>query len=303
MQLVRVQTEEERQLAELTLRIRWQEDHNATLHEALEPIQHAFEDFEQRYSRRLGPLAVELQRIRAKTERIASFTTRLQARLVSDPDHVLGDVFAPSELREIGDMFGIDVPNEWFPANKRPPSDDPSFDDSVTDEERQAFHELTLRRKPKHDAAQRREIRTRYRALARAFHPDLARSDEERHFRQEVMFRINHAWHCQDLSQLIAIADEVQLDLAGWSASPLSQRLAWARREYRRLTEEGTATAARLQQLQSSATYPLWFNAQLADVTIAKRVAVMRRDIANETDRQERVIGEFKESFAAYAGA
>src|SRR5699024_10400440 len=109
-----------------SLHITWRTGQCAALEAELAPIQAAFEAFEWEYTQRVGHLSSELASLRATTRRMEHQTERIHARLVSDPDGVLGDLFAEDELREIGEMFGIDVPDEWFAAARKhhPPGGD-----------------------------------------------------------------------------------------------------------------------------------------------------------------------------------
>lgn len=303
MHLVRIISPEEHELAALTIRIAWRERHIHALEAELRPLQDAFEAFEWTYMQRVGRLASELQTLRATIERMESKTARIHARLVCDPDGVLGDIFDRDELREIGEMFGIEVPDEWF-AQARPGANagDPgwSWDDADTGEE-EVLRRLRPGGRPRLAEDEAAELRAVYRALARRFHPDLSRSDEERAFRQEVMLRVNHAWQCGDISALRAIESEVERLVPGWTASHLAHRLAWARREHERLCDQADALLRRIHQLRGSKTFPLWFNSTLGQSTIASRAAALERDIAREQERLKEARVAFQRTLAHYA--
>ena len=53
------------------------------------------------------------------------------------------------------------------------------------------------------------ELKQLYRRLARLLHPDLARSDEERHRLGDLMARVNAAWAAQDRTALELMAEKV----------------------------------------------------------------------------------------------
>jgi hypothetical protein len=230
-------------------------------------------------------------------------TAKIHARLVSDPNGVLGDLFDQDELREIGEMFGVDVPDDWFSQARPGHSDgDPDWewtDESAAEEEiLRRLHLDQRRRLPEEIAA---ELRTRYRELARRFHPDLARSEEERAFRQEIMLRVNHAWQCRDIEALRAIDQEMEAILPGWSGSHIAHRLAWARREHERLTLHSRTLIRRIHQLRTSKTFPLWFNPALGQSTIASRVAVLEKDLLREQERLEEARLAFQQALSHYA--
>lgn len=303
MHLERVITTEEHELAELTLRIAWRSTHVETLEAELRPLQRAFEAFEWAYTQRVGRLAQELQAVRETVLGIEQKTARIHARLVADPGGVLGDIFDRHELREIGEMFGIDVPDEWF-ADRRQRYQEGNRDWSWADGgagEEEILRRLgrnSRSRLPEEEAA---ELRTRYRDLARRFHPDLAGNDDERAFRQEVMLRINHAWQCRDLDAMCAIEDELEHMLPGWSAGHVAHRLAWARREHQRLVDEAEKLTRRIRQLRGSKTFPLWFNPTLGQSTIASRASALQRDIEVEQQRLEDARLAFQQALAHYA--
>lgn len=306
MNLVRVITDEEHEYTDLTLRIGWRTHQIAALEAELAPIQRAFEQFEWEYTQRIGHIAADLQSLRATVQRVEHQTARVHARLVADPTGILGELFDRDELREIGEMFGIDVPDEWFAAARASHQSggrgwnwagDPWRDEEELIRELQRGHRRCL---PEEQAA---ELRTRYRDLARRFHPDLCDSDDERVLRQEIMLRVNHAWQCQDLDALRALDQELDRMLPGWSASHLAHRLAWARRECERLDTEAVSLLSRIRKLRASETFPLWFNSSLGSRVIAQRAAVLRRELERERERLEDAKLAFKQALAYYAAA
>lgn len=306
MELVRIITDDEREYTDLTLRIGWRTDQIAALEAELGPIQHAFETFEWEYTQRVGNLAARLRTVRATTLRMEHQTARIHARLLADPSGILGDLFDRDELREIGEMFGIDVPDEWFASAReahRSGGDDWDWagEGNAGEEEiLRGIRRNARQRLPEHYAV---ELRTRYLELARRFHPDLADSDDERTLRQEIMLRINHAWQCQDLEALRDIDQELEQMLPGWSADHLAHRLAWARRECERLDEKAVALLGRIRQLRASETFPLWFNSTLGRTVITQRASALRRDIEREQERLEEAKLDFKQALAHYAAA
>src|SRR5690606_18375220 len=282
--------------------IAWRSRHIDALEAELRPLQQAFEKFEWAYAQRVGRLAAELQTLRGTIQQIEQKTARVHARLVSDPGGVLGDIFDRDELREIGEMFGVDVPDDWF-ANERsgrPDDVEWSWTDETSEEE-EILRRLRQERHRRLHGDIGDELRSLYRSLARRFHPDLARSDEERAFRQEVMLRINHAWQCQDLSMLRDIDQELAVIVPGFSPSHMAHRVAWARRERARLDQRAASLMRRIRQLRTSKTFPLWFNPALGQSTSANRAASLERDIAREQERLEDARMASQQALAHYA--
>lgn len=305
--LVRRVSDDELEYIELLLRIDWRTAQVAALEEELGPLQRAFERFEWEYSQRLGHLQADLRRLRESIELIEHRTARIHARLVADPTGIMGDLFDQDELREIGDMFGIDVPDEWF-AQARPGRHGRARDWDYADGQQDDAEEEILRRLqrqnrkrvPEETAA---ELRRRYRELARRFHPDLAGSEGERMMRQEIMLRINHAWHCQDLDALRAIDQEMETFLPGWSGSRFAARVAWARRECARLDANAHELVGRIRRLRASKTFPLWFNSTLGRTVITQRALAIGHDIERERERLEEAKRGFTQALAHYAAA
>lgn len=305
MNIVRIITDEEREYTDLTFRIGWRIDQIDALEAELRPIQAAFEAFEWEYTQRVGHLATELKLLRATTENIEHKTSRIHARLVSDPGGVLGDLFDQDELLEIGEMFGIDVPDEWFAsARERRSEEDDRWDRAHdTEAEEEILNHLHRPKRKNLPKEHTRELKTRYRDLARRFHPDLADNDAERSMRQEIMLRINHAWQCQDLDALRDLEQELEHTLPGWTASHFARRLAWARRESERLDGRAASLITRLRHLRASETFPLWFNASLGRTVITQRANTLRRDLDREHTRLEDARSAFRQALARYAAA
>ena len=306
MNLVRIISDEEHEYTGLTLRIGWRTHQIAALEAELAPIQRAFENFEWEYTQRIGHITADLQALRATVQRVEDRTTRVHARLVADPTGVLGELFDRDELREIGEMFGIDVPDEWFAAARasdRSRGRGWDWAGHSWSEEEDLIRELQRSNRRRLPEEQALEMRACYRDLARRFHPDLADNDDERALRQEIMLRINHAWQCRDLDALRALDQELDQMLPGWSASHLAHRLAWARRECERLDAEAISLLRRIRQLRASETFPLWFNSTLGSKVIAQRATALRRELEREEARLEDAKLAFKQALAYYAAA
>lgn len=306
MNIVRVVTDEEREYIDLSLRIGWRTDQIATLEAKLAPIQRAFENFEWEYSQRIGHLAADLTSLRSTVQQLEHRTARIHARLVADPYGMLGELFDRDELCEIGEMFGVEVPEEWLAAarsSRHDPGRDRHRDHGDSTHEEHLSREVRRINRRHLTAEKAAEVRARYRDLARRFHPDLADNDEERTMRQEIMLRINHAWQCQDLDALRALDQELDRMLPGWSTSRLAHRLAWARRECERLDAEAESLLGRIGQLQASETFPLWFNSTLGRTVITQRATSLAHDIEQERARLEDAKLAFKQALAYYAAA
>lgn len=297
MQLVPVTTNEEVQLALVSMRIAWQKDELRELRRQLAPLEEAFNAFEQRVSAQSADLTAERDRLRHICNELEGYTARLQTRLIADPEGHLSAVFTPDELREIGRLCGVDVPEAWFDfseshattsGNGWQATDDAWFEDT----------EQPLQPESREDA---NELRSLYRQLARTFHPDLAGDESERTFRQEVMLRINQAWHMRDLYAMRDIGADVKDLVQGSLMSTIAYQLAWHGRELARLEEEGAQLRNRISSLRASKTVALWHSPALANAAIARHVSRLREEIAELTSRRETAMEEFRLALGTYA--
>ena len=274
------------------------------------PLNAALDAFEWKYRSRLGPLQHELGTLRNQCEVIEHRTIRIHARLVADPDGVLGDLFTREELNEIGDMFGIDIPASWFAHEgataEREHERAWRFHESTgrnATEEEEILRRMSRTNRPQLPADQRRELRALYLKLARNCHPDLATDDADRQRRAELMHRINDAWHAQDLHALRSI-EEDRGGVLGWRRlTSWAERLRWAQRECARLDEQVLTLTRRLHDLRTNETYPLWFNPSLGDSVMTQRVTSLRIDIATAHHRLDEAKDAFKQALQFYAAS
>lgn len=277
----------------------------ARLDAEIAPLVVALEKFEWEYTARLGVLQREIHGIRALIERLEHRTARIHARLMADPNGVLGDLFDREELREIGEMFGIEIPPSWFRAGEEAGQDEDArhgwnpFDGhGFRGEDPEPLRRM---RKPRlaNDAA--REMRTLFRGLARRFHPDLAEDDDDLARRQELMLQINAAWHDQDLDALRNLEHETAHEAGRSRQSSLAHRIPWLRQECVRLDRQIEALTAQLQSLRASDTFPLWFNPALGNSVISQRATALRIDIATAHHHADRAKDAFRQALLHYS--
>lgn len=130
-------------------------------------------------------------------------------------------------------------------------------------------------------------LKAAYRALARRYHPDLARTEEERLRFSELMTRINALYRAGDLARLTAMAEqskggEIEENDANLQEqiATLEQRLQWFRMVLQNLRDEQGA-------LERSPTCELWRNVQQAEKNGRDLVAEMKEEL------QKRVRGSY----------
>ena len=302
--LVCVRSPEEIEYARLRVALDVRRRRMSELEHAVAPLQRAFERFERTYNSRLEPAQRALREVEAEIAQCESRIARIHARIVSDPEGILGDLFSRDELRDIGSMFDVE-PDAWQEWQEWHDRQEAARRRDETGQERhqreRLHHERFEPRRRRLSTADDAELRTRYRALARRFHPDLARSDEERHHRQEMMHRVNAAWHARDLGALRALAQEAERAGIDWAERPLASRLAWTRRECVHLDGMITGMTDRLASLRTSATLPLWMNPTLAETVITQRLAYLATELDRARERLESAKQAFRRALAAFA--
>src|SRR6476660_9082074 len=111
--LVRVSSAEEVEYCRLLIDLDVRRRRITDLEMEIAPLLTAFEAFERTYDARIGPVQRALRDTEQKIVDFEAKIARIHARMVADPDGLLGDLFSREELREIGDFFGINA-NEWF---------------------------------------------------------------------------------------------------------------------------------------------------------------------------------------------
>lgn len=291
-------TIEDVELALVSMRIAWRTEELRQLKRQLRPLEAAFSAFEQQVTAQSGSLTSERDRLRHICSEIENYTARLHARLLADPDGHLSAIFTPEELREIGQLCGVDVPDSWFESELHATTSGAGW--FSTDE---TWNETVHAEDQSSSRASSTELRDLYRQLARTFHPDLTENDAERSFREEIMLRINHAWHMRDIEEMREITAGVTDLIAGKLRSVSSYRLAWHHRELDRLDTECESIRDRISSLRSSKTVALWHNPSLANVAISKHVSKLRQEIETLEMRRNSAMEEFRLALGTYASA
>ncbi len=303
--LIPVPSEDEEVYSSLLLAIDSRSSRLTDLEAEVVPLLRALEKFEWQYNSMLGTLQQKLRDLRSQVEIVEDRTARIHVRTVADPNHIMGDLFNEEELREIGILFGVQLPESWFESarevegkRRKQREDDPN--DPIEEEIlRRLNRDRPQRKRLPQDIEQ--ELRSLHRSLARRFHPDLASTEAERVVCQEMMLRINAAWHEQDLIELRKIDQQSDHLDATSSQRGFVRRIHWARQECIRLDGEILELLHQLSSLRDSNTFPLWFNATLAQTVIAQRAASLRIDLANEERRMEEMKLAFRHALASYA--
>lgn len=268
----------------------------------IRPLEEALARFERNYRVQLGGLQDRLRVLRTEIHTFEQRTERIHARIVCDPDGLMGELFSPEELKEIGEFFDFDIPESWFAGAEDDQreaadrSDDDDFDASGDGWHRLDDHEA-MGKRSKHVE----QLKVLYRSLARRFHPDLASDREDQAIRNECMLRANAAWQQGDLDALQQLADETEHLAPDWHTWAWDMRLASARREVDRLTRYTAKLRRRLKELRTNETFPLWSSGGLGESLIATRKRSLERDIKMAQGDLEEAQHTFRKAMEMWA--
>jgi predicted nucleic acid-binding Zn-ribbon protein len=280
--IVLTRSAEEESWHDLQITIRKRRLRIRKLQQEIRPLEEALARFERNYRIQLGGLQEELRRLRAEVHTLEHRTERIHARIASDPNDELGDLFTPEEMEEIGRFFDFDIPDSWLERQGEGDADPDSaeFDDEKFDASGEGWHRIEEPSTQRRRGGQMEELKILYRSLARRFHPDLCTDAADAAYRHECMLRANHAWQQGDLESLQELADETERLAPDWGAWTWLRRLQSARRENDRITRQISKLRRRLKELRTNETFPLWSSGGLGESLVSARRKSLERDIA-----------------------
>ena len=230
----------------------------------LAQLREAVTGFEALAQSRLGQLFAELRRLEGATGDYGHRLERLRAAL---------DAKALSEL-DLDDLENEEEANE-MPEEARG---------------RRSAH------RPHAPAATRRWLATEaaeakrlYIDLAKRLHPDLARDDEDRQRRERIMQRVNEAFRLRDLASLREIYQESIATDPDWAERPVTDRLAWAETELRRLDVALEEARLALARLRGGELYRLLTRYEAGEPVFADLQTRVEDRITAESRRLERM--------------
>ena len=273
--LLRTESTEERAYRRLLRQIDDRKQRVSALQVDLESLKLTLGRFEAEYHARVGALFVDLDRVRLAIDEYGRRVDRLRTNLRMDLIRL---------EQEIEDAF----------ATRRR---------SIDDEQSEAgYYERAHRvdaARPRFDEDQANEAKGLYRDLARRYHPDLARTPEERERRQEMMLRVNLAFRERDLAALQALHRAGAIDDPAFDAQPLAQRIAWATEEALRLDALLADLQLEFVTVRRSDTHRLWrrcqANPSVLDTIAAdlrQQLAVARRQLEDALDAYGKLIAD-----------
>jgi hypothetical protein len=244
----------------------------ARLERDLAVLRDAVTGFEALAQARLGELFAELRRLEGATADFSHRVARLRAALDT------------RDLDEL-DLDELDLED----------------DDLLTGASFGASGGRGIPRGPHVPAAARRWLATEaaeakrlYIDLAKRLHPDLARDDEERQRRERVMQRVNEAFRLRDLAGLRAVHLESIAEDPGWSERPVTDRLAWAEEELRRLGVALEEARLAMARLRGGELFRLYTRYESGEPVFADLRVRIEERIASETRRLDRLKSSYR---------
>jgi hypothetical protein len=253
--IVQAQTPEEREYARYLVEVEARKRRVAELQADIEARKVALARFNAEYHARVGTLFIELDRVRLAIDEYEQRIAWLKANPTADPEQVERDIADQFEARR------QEVRNE--------------------EQENRRYEEAFQRERERPQLASDEEsrIKTLYRELAKRFHPDLARTEEERQRRLVVMQRINKAFTDRDIDQLTRISHEAEFADPAFESRSIGEKLVWAIREVARLEEVAAFIEDELVRLQASELYGLWQRQDVDASVLNVLEADLRREI------------------------
>ena len=239
----------------------------AQLERDLARLRDAVTGFEALAQARLGELFAELRRLEGATADFSHRVARLRAALdtrdldefdLEDDDRLTGASFGASGARGI--PRGPHVPaaaRRWL-------------------------------------ATEAAEAKRLYIDLAKRLHPDLARDDEERQRRERIMQRVNEAFRLRDLAGLRAVHLESIAEDPGWAERPVTDRLAWAEEELRRLAVALEEARLAMARLRGGELFRLYTRYESGEPVFADLKIRIEERIATETRRLDRLKSSYR---------
>lgn len=262
--LVRALSPAEQQYQDHLLAIGERRRELAILEQDLTALRSAVTDFEALAQSRLGELFTELRRLERETADYSSRLTRLRAALDARIDDALEGLDEEQELLEEA---------AFAAAGARARGRNPHVPEAAR---RWLATEAT-------------EAKRLYIDLAKRLHPDLARNDEDRVRRERIMQRVNEAFRLRDLAGLRAVHLESIADDPNWETRPVTDRLAWADQELRRLETALGEARGGLSRLRGGELFRLYTRHEAGDPVFDDLKVRIEGRIVTETTRLEKM--------------
>ncbi|MEJ7761886.1 MAG: hypothetical protein WKF80_03745 [Thermomicrobiales bacterium] len=269
-EMVRVESARERDYRRRLVQIERRKRRVAGLQADVAAFRLGLGRFAADYHARVGSLFAELDRIQLTIDEYGDRIDRLRANRFLD-------------------VAGLEAEIEERFAERRRRVEGEGAEAQGYEERRRA--EADRPRLRADDAAEAKRL---YRDLARRYHPDLARTPEERERRETMMLRVNAAFRDRSLESLRALHRAGEVDDPDFDARSLSDRLAWAAEEIARLDAMVADLNAELGVMRASDTHRLWARSQDDPGSLETMVADVRHAVRKARGRMRETLATYR---------
>jgi hypothetical protein len=218
---------------------------------------------------RVGALRAELNRVKRQVAEYRRRIERLRESDLLDPEQI---------EREVADEFAERLEQE------RMAEEQAAREGQRVDVERP---------RPQLDAETEAEILRLYRELAKRFHPDRARTEQDRARRTDLMLRINVAYSERDLVTLQAMAREADTGDPSTVLLSEEERVQWAHRVIARMNMQIAELTQQIEMLRRSETFQMWKSPEDSSESIQQVERRVRDRLNRERDRLDEAIIDY----------
>ena len=268
--LVQVESPEEREYRRYLQDVEVRRRKVADAQAELESLRTELGRFVAEYHARVGVLFVERDRLALSIE---EYEVRI-ARLHSSPQADLEEI-----ERDVRDTFRKERQHVR--------------DEEQESEQYQQEHRRQEER-PRLAGAEEAELKRMYRDLAKRFHPDLAKSDEERRQRETVMQQVNAAFADRSLDALRNLLGRAEIDDPDFARRSVGDKLVWAIREVARLDALLETLAGEVREIRESDTFDLWTREKAGERVLEQLEDDLKREIRPVQEQLAALISTYR---------
>lgn len=269
--LLRTETPEEREYRRYMVEVELRQGRVAGLQAELATLNLALSRFNAEYQTRVGTLFAELDRARLAVDEYERRIAYIQSGQ--------GDL---SQVEE-------DIRTEF--ASQRQEVQD---EEEETRRYRESFERE--RDRPRLDAEGEMSLKARYRELAKRYHPDLARTENERRRRESLMQQVNAAFSQRDEAALRAIEQAADANDPAFEARSIGEKLVWAIREVARLDEVIAQLEDELAAIQASEAHGLWHRHESGEGVIEVLEDDLQKQLTSERELLATLIATYRQA-------
>jgi hypothetical protein len=268
-ELVPVPSEHAGEYARLLIQIETRKQVIAGLRGERDGLEMTLTNFAVELKGRVGALRVELNRVKRQVAEYRRRIERLRESDLLDPEQI---------EREVAEEFAERLEQERIAEEQAA---------------REGQRVDVERPRPQLDAETEAEILRLYRELAKRFHPDRARTEQDRARRTDLMLRINVAYSERDLVTLQAMAREADTGDPSTVLLSEEERVQWAHRVIARMNMQIAELTQQIEMLRRSETFQMWKSPEDSSESIQQVERRVRDRLNRERDRLDEAIIDY----------